>query len=109
MRVRRSRAMVCRQGAGYLPPGETVQALRRDRVDLRLRGGPEVSGYLGEGYMSPETFSEANTTIGPPPDMDESQVRAIPAHISTFAGGNCDGAMICVVAWRPTAEELGKL
>ena len=59
--------------------------------------------------MNPVAFQEANTTFGPPVGMDESQVAPIPAFVGVIAGGNLDGALLTVVAWKPTEEELKEL
>lgn len=41
--------------------------------------------------MSPTNFPEANCVFGHPRDMEESQVRSIPAFRGSIKGGNCDG------------------
>jgi hypothetical protein len=59
--------------------------------------------------MTPTTFREANTTFGPPPGLDESQVQSIPAYSNQLLGGNLDGTRVVVVAWQPDAEDLRRL
>lgn len=56
--------------------------------------------------MSPTDFPEANTTFGPPRDLEESQCHSIRAYKGVVKGGSCDGTPLTVVAWMPTAEEL---
>ncbi len=55
--------------------------------------------------MEPAAFPECNTSFGPPPGMEETQVRAIPAYAGDVAGGSCDGNQCVVVAYRVTKEE----
>lgn len=59
--------------------------------------------------MIPAQFPEANTKFTAPGGMDESQVMTLPAYLSPIAGGNLDGACVCVAAWRPTPEEIQKM
>lgn len=59
--------------------------------------------------MIPVTFEQANTRIGPPPDLAESQCMAIPAFVGHVEGGSVDGARQIIVAWKPGAEELAAL
>ena len=59
--------------------------------------------------MTPIKFKEANTRFGPPADLAESQCMTIPAFVGKVHGGSVDGSSIVVVAWQPTAEELGQL
>lgn len=59
--------------------------------------------------MHPTHFPEANTTFGPPPDMDESQVARIPARLETIRGGNLDGQPVVVVAWQPSPEDRARI
>ena len=56
--------------------------------------------------MTPTTFPQANTNFGPPPDMAESQVMTIPAFIGETKSGSCDGALLVIVAWKPTLAEI---
>ena len=56
--------------------------------------------------MNPVTFPEANAAYGPPPDLEESQCRTIPAYQGTVEGGSVDGCKQVVVAWRPTDQEI---
>ena len=55
--------------------------------------------------MNPVEFPEANAHYGPPPGMDENQVRTITAYHADVASGSCDGAGLVVTAWKPTPEE----
>lgn len=55
--------------------------------------------------MTPAKFPEANCTFGPPPDLEESQCRSIPAFKGQTESGSCDGSPIVVVACRTTKEE----
>ena len=59
--------------------------------------------------MNPTNFDQANTLFGPPPDLDESQCRSIPAFQGTVNGGSVDGASLTVVCWQPTPVELARL
>lgn len=59
--------------------------------------------------MTPTAFPEANTKFGPPPDMDETHVRTIPAFRGQIVGGAFDGSIIAIVAWKPSDEELKQL
>lgn len=54
-------------------------------------------------------FPEANTKFGPPPDLDESQCRTIPAFVGKVERGAVEGAPIVVVAWQPDAAELAAI
>jgi hypothetical protein len=56
--------------------------------------------------MNVVQFPECNVVFGPPPDMEESQVRRIPAFQGKAEGGGCDGADIVVVAYQLTPQEL---
>lgn len=55
--------------------------------------------------MTPTTFPQANTVFGPPPGMDESQVKSVHAYLGEVKKGSCDGSRLVVVAWEPTPEE----
>lgn len=59
--------------------------------------------------MTPFRFPEANTNFGPPPGLDESQVRTIPAFVAGVKGGNLDGSTCVIVAWKPSAEEIAEI
>lgn len=59
--------------------------------------------------MSPVHFPQANTTFGPPGDMDESQVKTIHAFVGSVAGGNMDGSDVVIVAWQPDEADLARL
>lgn len=61
--------------------------------------------------MSPTQFPEANTTFGPSADLEESQCFRIPAYRGEVRNpkSSVDGALICVVAWMPTNEEIEAL
>lgn len=59
--------------------------------------------------MIASDFPESNLRIGPPPDLEESQCHTIPAYRGQIQGGSCDGLPQIVVAWVPTAEELGAI
>jgi hypothetical protein len=59
--------------------------------------------------MTPIKSKEANTQFGPPPGLAESQCMTIPAFVGKVQGGSVDGCDIVVVAWQPSAEELGQL
>jgi hypothetical protein len=59
--------------------------------------------------MTAVDFPESNTKFGPPPDMDESQVRTIHAYVDSIKRGNLDGAQMVVVAWQPNPDELADL
>jgi hypothetical protein len=55
--------------------------------------------------MTPIDFNQSNCTFGPPSDMEESQVRTIPAFRGTVERGSCEGAPVVIVAWLPTPAE----
>jgi len=59
--------------------------------------------------MRPVTFPEANTVLGPPPELAGSQCGSIPAHVGVVVGGSVDGVGLAVVAWLPTPEERAGL
>jgi len=59
--------------------------------------------------MTPTDFPEANSTMHPPADMDESQCSTIPAYQGGVHGGNLDGSSVIIVAWQPTAADLEDL
>jgi hypothetical protein len=56
--------------------------------------------------MSPVQFPECNCVFGPPPDLDESQCRKIPAFQGEIEGGSCDGLRQVVVAYRLSESEI---
>lgn len=56
--------------------------------------------------MSPVKFPEANAQFGPPPDLDESQCRTIPAYLGKIEGGSCDGLKQVVVAYYLAPYEI---
>lgn len=55
-----------------------------------------------------EEFPQANTVFNSPPDLEGSCL-PIKAHIGQVQGGIFDGSMQCIVAWKPTVEELAEL
>lgn len=55
--------------------------------------------------MTAYEFPECNTQFGPPPGLDEQQVRTIPAYKAQVKGGTCDGATQVVVCYHLTPEE----
>ena len=59
--------------------------------------------------MTPAHFPEANMRFGPPPGIAESQVAPIVGHVRQIQSGSCDGAMLAVVAWKPTEAEIAHL
>lgn len=59
--------------------------------------------------MQAVPFAQANANFGPPPDLEESQCRTIPAFLGTVQRGSCEGAKLVVVAHMPTPEELARL
>lgn len=59
--------------------------------------------------MIPIKFPEANTTFGPPSDLEESQCMSIQAHVARVHGGSVDGATVVVVAWKPDAHDIHML
>jgi len=59
--------------------------------------------------MNPVNFPQANVVYGPPPSLDESQCRRIPAYRAQITGGSCDGEDVVVVAWKPDEEDMEKL
>jgi len=59
--------------------------------------------------MIPITFPQVNTIFGPPPELDESQCRKVPAYAGTVAGGSMDGSAIIVVAWQPGDEDRKRI
>ena len=54
-------------------------------------------------------FPQSNTTFGPPKDLAESQCNTIRAYVAKIDRGSCDGAMLCVTAWKPDTLELARL
>lgn len=58
--------------------------------------------------MIPVKFEEANHSFGPPPSLDESQCRTIPAYVGDVKNNrsSVDGAAVIVTAWQPDAEEI---
>lgn len=59
--------------------------------------------------MIPTDFPESNTIHRAPPGFADSQVVPIPSYVGEIARGSCEGQMICVVAWKPTFEDLEKM
>lgn len=59
--------------------------------------------------MQPINFPESNTIFGPPSELAETQCMSISAYCGPVVGGSCDGAQICVTAWKPTDQELEDL
>ena len=59
--------------------------------------------------MTPHHFPEANVAFSAPPDLSEEQVKTIAGYVGQVKGGSMDGSTICVVAWKPTTEELARL
>lgn len=57
--------------------------------------------------MTPVDFPEANLRFKAPVGLE--QVQTIAGYSSQVERGSLDGASICVVAWRPTPEELNAL
>ena len=56
--------------------------------------------------MNPVKFPEANKCFTAPPGYEESQVMTIDAYVGKAEGGSCDGALVVVVAWQPSPEEI---
>ena len=52
--------------------------------------------------MNPTNFPQSNTSFGPPPGMDESQVARIHVFVGRMQGGSLDGADVVITAWKPT-------
>lgn len=59
--------------------------------------------------MIPAGFPQANSTFGPPSDMDESQVRSIRAYRGKVSGGIHDGQSVVVVNWQPLPSEIAAI
>lgn len=59
--------------------------------------------------MTPTNFPQANKTFVHPPDLDETQCRSIPAFCGEVKEGNIDGAIVVVVAWKPSEDDLFNL
>lgn len=59
--------------------------------------------------MHPVAFPQVNTQYGPPPDLEESQCKTIPAFRGAVECGSVDGATMVVVAWRPDPQDLSRL
>lgn len=57
----------------------------------------------------PKDFPEANAHFGPPPGLDEAQVKTVLSYCGPVPGGSLDGEKLVVVAWRPNAAELAEL
>lgn len=58
--------------------------------------------------MTPIRFPEANCWFGPPPNLEESQVRTIHAYQGP-AVGSCDGMKVVIVAHMPTDEDRQRI
>ena len=56
--------------------------------------------------MTPTTFPESNTVIGPPKDLDESQCLSVPAYRGQIQRGSLEGLDIVVTAWQPSPAEI---
>lgn len=56
--------------------------------------------------MIPVTFEQSNCKFTPPPELVESQCMTINAYRGTVNGGNLDGSMVVVVAWKPSQQEI---
>lgn len=56
--------------------------------------------------MSPAKFEQSNCIFGPPPDLEESQCRTIPAYRGNTEGGSCDGAPCVVVAYHVDEADI---
>lgn len=56
--------------------------------------------------MIPADFPEANSTFGPPKDLEVSQCGAVRAFCGQIRGGDCDGMDVVVTAWAPSKEEI---
>lgn len=59
--------------------------------------------------MTPTDFPQSNTTFGPPTDMDQNQCKPVRAHISRVLGGSVDGAIVVVVAWQPSEQDIVRI
>lgn len=59
--------------------------------------------------MTPAVFPEANAHFGPPPGLDEAQVKTVAAYCGPIPRGSLDGEKLVVVAWRPSQAELAEL
>lgn len=59
--------------------------------------------------MSHVKFPEANCVFGPPPDLEESQCKSVPAFKGEIEGGSCDGLKQVIVAYQLTKEEIDVL
>ncbi len=59
--------------------------------------------------MNAVDFHEANTTFGPPADLDPSQCKTIRAFRGVVPAGSLEGAPLVVTAWKPTVEEIGMI
>lgn len=58
--------------------------------------------------MKPTEFVQANTVFMSPPDMPGS-CEEIKGYVGRLASGPFDGAMLAVVAWKPSEEEIEKI
>ena len=59
--------------------------------------------------MNPCNFLEANAKFGPPPGLEESQVRSIDVYQGVVRGGSCDGSIMIITAWVPSAEDIQRM
>lgn len=55
--------------------------------------------------MTPIDFPQSNSVFNPPPNLDKSQCKPIPAFVGDVEGGNIDGASVITVAWLPSEKE----
>lgn len=55
--------------------------------------------------MKAVNFPQANITIGPPSELDESQCRTIRALAGTVETGSIEGSQFIIVCHEPTPEE----
>ena len=58
--------------------------------------------------MTPTNFPEANCVLNPHPE-DEGSVESTPALMVQLQGGMFDGAVLTVVAWKPSQEEIQEI
>ena len=59
--------------------------------------------------MKPIQFEQANSKMGPPDELVESQCGTVATFKTQIVGGSCDGLPLCVVAWRPDESDIHTL
>lgn len=59
--------------------------------------------------MTPVTFPEANTLLGPPKGLVESQCATMAGYVGVVEKGSLEGSDIFVVAWLPNEKEMAQI